>query len=105
MEQVRVRSRHVTASRKLREAEAGHSAFCVDDTENQPLADWYGIVMGTSHEEPMMRSVPVEWNLFGNGSWDYAGNQAAVYDFWKVGAERARPYEGVLTIGMRGNGA
>ena len=81
------------------------SAFCIDDPQNQPLADWYGIVMGTSHEEPMMRSVPVEWNLFGNGTaWDYGTNQQAVYNFWKVGAERARPYEGVFTIGMRGNG-
>ncbi|KAL0563435.1 hypothetical protein V5O48_018632, partial [Marasmius crinis-equi] len=25
------------------------SAFCVDDDENQPLADYYGIVMGTRH--------------------------------------------------------
>ena len=82
-----------------------HSAFCVDDAQNQPLADWYGIVMGTSHEEPMMRSVPVEWNFFGKGAWDYGSNQQNVYDFWRVGAERARPYEGVITIGMRGNGA
>ena len=52
-----------------------------------------------------MRSVPVEWNLFGVGPWDYATNQQNVYNFWKVGAERARPYEGVFTIGMRGNGA
>ena len=52
----------------------------------------------------MMRSVPVEWNLFGNGTWDYAGNEAAVYEFWKEGAERTKPYEGVITIGMRGNG-
>ena len=82
-----------------------NSAFCIDDAQNQPLADWYGIAMGTSHEEPMMRSVPVEWNLFGQGPWDYASNQQNVYDFWKVGAERAAPYEGVFTIGMRGNGA
>ncbi|PBK61129.1 hypothetical protein ARMSODRAFT_674974 [Armillaria solidipes] len=40
------------------------SAFAVDDSENQRLADVYGIVMGTSHEEPMARSTPVEWNLF-----------------------------------------
>nr|VWP01674.1 6-methylsalicylic acid synthase (6-MSAS) (EC (Arthrosporol biosynthesis cluster protein AOL_s00215g283) [Ganoderma boninense] len=65
--------------------------------------DWYGIAMGTSHEEPMMRSVPVEWDLFGEGEWDYATNQQNVYDFWQVGAERAAPYEGVFTIGMRGN--
>ena len=81
-----------------------NSAFCVDDDQNQPLADWYGIVMGTSHEEPMMRSLPPEWSLFGKGPWDYASNQQNVYDFWKAGAERARPYEGVFTMGMRGSG-
>ncbi|PIL23731.1 hypothetical protein GSI_13481 [Ganoderma sinense ZZ0214-1] len=80
------------------------SAFCVDDDQNQPLADWYGIVMGTSHEEPLMRSLPPEWDLFGKGPWDYSSNQQNVYDFWKVGAERGRPYEGVYTIGMRGSG-
>ena len=102
MEQVRVDSSHSASSARLT---TNISAFCIDDPQNQPLADWYGIVMGTSHEEPMMRSVPVEWNLFGNGTaWDDATNQQRVYDFWKVGAERARPYEGVFTIGMRGNG-
>ena len=89
----------------LRKAEANCSAFCIDDPQNQPLADWYGIVMGTSHEEPMMRSVPVEWDLFSNGTaWDYSTNQERVYNFWVVGAERAAPYEGVFTIGMRGDG-
>ena len=82
-----------------------NSAFCVDDDQNQPLADWYGIVMGTSHEEPMMRSLPPEWTLFGTGPWDYAKNPKNVYDFWKAGAERARSYEGVFTMGMRGSGA
>ncbi|KAI0758924.1 hypothetical protein C8Q74DRAFT_1300824 [Fomes fomentarius] len=79
-------------------------AFGNDDPQNQPLADWFGIVMGTSHEEPMMRSVPVEWNLFGDGAWDYGTNKQNVYDFWKEGVERAKPYEGLYTIGMRGNG-
>ncbi|KAI0758921.1 hypothetical protein C8Q74DRAFT_1300799 [Fomes fomentarius] len=78
-------------------------AFGTDDPQNQLLADWFGIVMGTSHEEPMMRSVPVEWNLFGNGAWDYGTNKQNVYDFWKEGIERAKPYEGLYTIGMRGN--
>ena len=81
------------------------SAFCIDDDQNQSLADWYGIVMGTSHEEPLMRSLPPEWNIYGKGSWDYSTNQKNVYDFWKVGAQRARKYEGVFTMGMRGAGA
>ncbi|EIW56479.1 uncharacterized protein TRAVEDRAFT_49304 [Trametes versicolor FP-101664 SS1] len=80
------------------------SAFCVDDAQNQALADLYGIVMGTSHEEPMMRSIPVEWNLFGTGPWDYSANNATIYEFWVQGAERARPFEGMWTVGMRGNG-
>ena len=80
------------------------SAFAVDDPENQPLADWYGVVMGTSHEEPFARSLPNEWNLFGEGAWDYGGNQENVYKWWKEGAERAKPFENVITIGMRGRG-
>ncbi|KAI8990382.1 hypothetical protein BD414DRAFT_483452 [Trametes punicea] len=80
------------------------SAFGVDDPQNQPLADWYGIVMGTSHEEPMMRSIPVEWNLFGVGPWDYGTNAQFIYNFWVNGTERAKPYENVFTVGMRGNG-
>ena len=60
--------------------------------------------MGTSHEEPFMRSVPVEWDLFGSGAWDYSTNQANVYEFWRGGAERASGLESVYTIGMRGAG-
>lgn len=78
------------------------SAFNVDDSLNQPLADLYGIVMGTSHEEPMMRSIPVEWGLFGNGAWDYTTNSDFIYNFWINGTERAKPYESLYTIGMRG---
>ena len=78
------------------------SAFCVDDPLNQPLADLYGIVMGTSHEEPMMRSIPVEWGLFGVGPWDYTTNSQFIYQFWVNGTIRAKPYEGIFTVGMRG---
>ncbi|KAK0237297.1 hypothetical protein EDD85DRAFT_908116 [Armillaria nabsnona] len=80
------------------------SAFAVDDSENQRLADVYGIVMGTSHEEPMARSTPVEWNLFGVGDWNYTTNSQNVYKFWVDGVERAKPYETMYTIGMRGAG-
>ncbi|KZV74317.1 glycoside hydrolase family 115 protein [Peniophora sp. CONT] len=81
------------------------SAFGIDDELNQFYADEYGIVMGTSHEEPMMRSIPVEWNLFGNGTaWDYSTNKEAIYPFWVEGAERSRLYESLYTVGMRGNG-
>lgn len=61
--------------------------------------------MGTSHEEPMMRSIPVEWNLFGDGTlWDYSVNADFIYQFWVNGTERAKLYENLYTVGMRGNG-
>ncbi|KAF8064309.1 hypothetical protein FPV67DRAFT_1672029 [Lyophyllum atratum] len=80
------------------------SAFAVDDTQNQFLADMYGIVMGTSHQEPMMRSTPNEFNLFGKGAWDYVGNTQNIKDYWMAGAQRAKPFESVYTLGMRGFG-
>ncbi|KAF8900166.1 hypothetical protein CPB84DRAFT_1847416 [Gymnopilus junonius] len=80
------------------------SAFGTDDPQNQFLADWYGVAMGTSHQEPMMRSTPVEFSLFGSGPWDYTTNSANINKFWLEGAERARPFESVYTMGMRGFG-
>ncbi|PPQ73060.1 hypothetical protein CVT26_014652 [Gymnopilus dilepis] len=80
------------------------SAFGTDDPQNQFLADWYGVVMGTSHQEPMMRSTPVEFSEFGSGPWDYTTNSANINKFWLEGAERAKPFESVYTMGMRGFG-
>ncbi|KAF8900162.1 hypothetical protein CPB84DRAFT_1847412 [Gymnopilus junonius] len=80
------------------------SAFGTDDPQNQFLADYYGVAMGTSHEEPMMRSTPVEFSLFGQGAWDYTTNSANINEFWLVGTERAKPFESLFTVGMRGFG-
>ena len=52
----------------------------------------------------MMRSIPFEWTLFGQGPWDYTVNRDFIYNFWVEGAERAKPYEGIFTVGMRGDG-
>ncbi|KAG6872327.1 hypothetical protein C0995_010748 [Termitomyces sp. Mi166 len=80
------------------------SAFAVDDTQNQYLADLYGIVMGTSHQEPMMRSTPNEFTLYGNGTWDYTTNAENIKAFWLAGTQRAKNFESVYTVGMRGFG-
>ncbi|KAK7537394.1 uncharacterized protein J3D65DRAFT_696996 [Phyllosticta citribraziliensis] len=79
------------------------SMFNVDDARSQPLADEYGIVMGTSHTEPMMRATN-EWTTFGQGAWQWNTNNASIYPFFVEGAERAKPYEGIVTMGMRGSG-
>lgn len=57
-----------------------------------------------SHQEPMMRSTPIEFDLFSSGPWDYEVNAQNIYNFWVVGAERAKSYESIFTIGMRGAG-
>jgi hypothetical protein len=80
-----------------------NSAFSADDPLNPKLADEYGIVMGTSHEEPMMRAEK-EWTSRGSGPWDYTKNANAIDEFWRSGMERNKDYENVVTLGMRGDG-
>ncbi len=83
------------------------NAFNEDDPENPRLADEYGIVMGTSHHEPMLRAQR-EWKKhhmeFGNGEWNYVTNKQGLQDFWRQGLERNKDYESILTMGMRGDG-
>ncbi|HMW47238.1 MAG TPA: glycosyl hydrolase 115 family protein, partial [Cellvibrionaceae bacterium] len=78
-----------------------NNAFNDDDPKNQALADEYGIVMGTSHHEPMMRA-DKEWNRYGKGKWEFSTNPENLAEFWRQGAMRARPYENLFTMGMRG---
>ncbi|MDT0676513.1 glycosyl hydrolase 115 family protein [Autumnicola musiva] len=82
-------------------------AFNEDDPKNPVLADKYGIVMGTSHHEPMVRAQK-EWGRhrkdYGNGEWDYQTNAEGLRDFWRDGFERNQDFENLVTIGMRGDG-
>ncbi|WP_309092504.1 glycosyl hydrolase 115 family protein [Phenylobacterium sp.] len=89
-------------------------AFNDDDPRNMVLADEMGVVMGTSHHEPMTRAHD-EWhrNKEGGvtgGRWDYATNGENLRRFWRGGIERmmskgdGRGYEAVVTVGMRGDG-
>ncbi|KAI5814884.1 hypothetical protein BZA77DRAFT_266692 [Pyronema omphalodes] len=79
------------------------SMFGVDDPKNQETADFYGIVMSTSHTEPLQMSTK-EWNTLGNGTWDYTTNSANIDKYWKRGVARAKDFENMWTVGMRGNG-
>ena len=96
--------------------------FNVDDPLNQPLADYYGVVMGTSHQEPMMRSSPStffishlrlhviesifidEFNQFYGQRWNWTTNSVNLTQYMREGAQRAAPYESIFTLGMRGDG-
>ncbi len=79
------------------------NAFNEDDPENPRLADEYGIVMGTSHHEPMLRAHQ-EWYRHGKGEWNYETNSGVLSDFWARGIRRNRTYESIITLGMRGDG-
>ncbi|MFF6993829.1 glycosyl hydrolase 115 family protein [Streptomyces sp. NPDC008313] len=101
-------------------------AFAEDDAENHARAKEYGIVMGTSHEAPMMRGIE-EWNRHavaavrdadgeivtpghdpygGTGEWSFRRNADAIKQYWRDGIRRMvdQDFEGVVTLGMRGNG-
>ena len=77
--------------------------FYEDDPQNAVLADEYGIVMGTSHHEPLTRA-HAEWNSKVNGKWDFNTNAEELKEFWKGGMERMGNKETLVTIGMRGDG-
>ena len=81
------------------------SAFNEDDPESPRLADEMGIVMGTSHHEPMMRAHQ-EYVRRKNeiGPWDYVTNKERVSKFFREGMERNKDYDNIVTIGMRGDG-
>jgi len=79
------------------------NAFNDDDKLNPVLADEYGIVMGTSHHEPMDRAQQ-EWKRYGKGQWNYDTNGATLRDFWKKGIENMGSKETIVTVGMRGDG-
>ena len=79
------------------------NAFNDDDKLNPVLADEYGIVMGTSHHEPMLRAQQ-EWKRYGKGAWDYTKNDTVLRAFWQKGIENMGNHESIVTIGMRGDG-
>ena len=80
-------------------------AFYADDPENSKTADEMGIIMGTSHHEPMARNHQEyarkrsEW-----GPWNYQKNQQKLDQFFREGIERMKGTEDMVTIGMRGDG-
>lgn len=94
-------------------------AFYADDPLNSKTADDRGIIIGTSHHEPMCRSQK-EWHnhtdnpnvesqdrqarIAAGGQWDYTTNQEALDAFWAGGVRRNKHTEDLITVGMRGDG-
>lgn len=80
-------------------------AFYADDPLNGPTANEMGVMVGTSHHEPMARNHQ-EWarNRTQYGPWNYATNSEIIDAFFREGIERMKGTEDIVTIGMRGDG-
>ena len=80
-------------------------SFNEDDPLNPIVADEYGIIMGTSHHEPMMRAHK-EYTVRRDdvGPWDYSVNKESLDKFFFEGINRNKAFENLITIGMRGDG-
>lgn len=67
------------------------------------IADSCGIVIGTSHCEPLLRNNVGEWDVSQRGRFNYRTNRASVQQYW---IERLKEVKGssnnMFTIGMRG---
>ena len=80
-------------------------AFYADDAENEKTADEMGVVMSTSHHEPMARNhQEYARDRKGWGPWNYQKNKANLQKFFREGIERMKGTEQIVTIGMRGDG-
>ena len=81
------------------------NCFNWDDPNNPRLADAMGVVIGTSHHEPMQRSQQ-EWvrtkQNYGNGEWNYMTNEEGLKQFFREGIESTKLYESMITMGLRG---
>lgn len=80
-------------------------AFYADDPMNSKMADEMGVIIGTSHHEPMARNHQ-EWARKRKeyGAWNYDSNQKVIDQFFREGIERMKDTEDIVTIGMRGDG-
>ncbi|PNG19835.1 glycosyl hydrolase 115 family protein [Streptomyces cahuitamycinicus] len=88
-----------------------YSDFFNKHRENPELADRYGIVVGSSHPEAMLRNGVHEWQPWAeehrnpDGTlplYDYTVNPSVISDYWRARARQNAAYESSWTIGMRG---
>ena len=81
-----------------------NNAFAEDDPDNARLADEYGIVMGTSHQEPMLRAQKEwDWHLARpTATGTTPPRPAMLENFWRDGIRERKDFENIYTMGLRG---
>ena len=67
------------------------------------MADSCGIVVGTSHCEPLLRNNVDEWDAAKRGAFNYRTNREAVHQYWIERLQEVKlSKDNMFTIGMRG---
>ena len=72
--------------------------------ENKMVADEYGIIITTSHCEPLLfnNASLLEWDKHVDGEWDYSKNKETILGKLDARVKEAAPYENIYTLAMRG---
>ena len=69
---------------------------------NKEMADSCGILIGTSHCEPLLRNNVAEWDHAKRGAYNYITNREQVQQYWIERLKEVKGSEEFFTIGMRG---
>lgn len=74
---------------------------------NLPVAKKYGIVLGSSHCEQMLRDNEWEWRRWGDGTgtyenWNYVTNKEKIQQYWEERVIESKGFDAMYTTGMRG---
>lgn len=69
---------------------------------NRDMAEKYGIVLSTSHAEPMMRTNTGKWDNKKYGSFNFTNNSQQVLSYWEERVKELPGTKNIYTIGMRG---
>ena len=72
--------------------------------ESKVVADSFGIVITTSHCEPLLlnNAAKSEWDQQRDGDWNYKTNSKTILKKWDDRLSEASQYENIYTLAMRG---
>ncbi len=70
--------------------------------DNKVEADRWGIIITTSHCEPLHYNNTTEWNKQTQGDWNYLTNKEGINSVLNQRVSEVAPYENVYVLAMRG---
>ena len=72
--------------------------------ESKQVCDSFGIIITTSHCEPLLlnNAAESEWEQARDGDWNYKTNRETILGKWDDRLKEASHYENIYTVAMRG---